>query len=63
LSKGHGKAADWWTLGVLIYEMIAGIDPFNSDDPMVMYTSILECKLKYPVNFDREAKSLVDHLL
>ena len=44
---------DWWTLGVLIYEMIAGIDPFNSDDPMVMYTNILECKLKYPVNFDR----------
>jgi hypothetical protein len=43
--------------------MIAGIDPFNADDPMVMYTNILESKLKFPVNFDRDAKSLVDHLL
>jgi len=28
LHKGHGKAVDWWTFGVLLYEMIAGIDPF-----------------------------------
>ncbi len=24
LKKGHGKAADWWTLGNIIYEMITG---------------------------------------
>lgn len=37
LNKGHGKPVDWWTLGILIYEMIAGIDPFNDDDPMAIY--------------------------
>ena len=31
LNKGHGKAVDWWTLGVLLYEMIAGIDPFSDE--------------------------------
>ena len=24
LSKGHGKAVDWWANGILIYEMLAG---------------------------------------
>jgi len=44
---------DWWALGILIYEMISGIDPFNSDDPMVMFSNILELKYKFPVNFDK----------
>lgn len=29
LNQGHGKGVDWWTLGILIYEMNAGIDPFT----------------------------------
>ena len=37
LNKGHGKAVDWWCLGILTYEMIAGIDPFNDEDPMTIY--------------------------
>jgi protein kinase A len=37
LNKGHGKPVDWWTLGILTYEMVAGIDPFNDVDPMVIY--------------------------
>lgn len=28
LSKGYNKAVDWWALGVLIYEMVAGYPPF-----------------------------------
>lgn len=24
LNKGHGKPVDWWTLGILVYEMLAG---------------------------------------
>ena len=63
LNKGHGKAVDWWTLGILLYEMLVGIDPFNDEDPMKIYQKILKGKIKFPSNFPKKAKSLVKHLL
>ncbi len=43
--------------------MIAGIDPFSDDDPMMVYQKILKGKIKFPSTFDSNAKSLVKHLL
>ena len=63
LNKGHGKPVDWWTCGILLYEMIAGIDPFSDDDPMMVYQKILKGKIRFPSGFDSNAKSLVKHLL
>lgn len=63
LQKGHGKAVDWWCLGIIIYEMLVGIDPFSDDDPMSVYQNILRGKIKFPSNFPKDAKSLVKHLL
>lgn len=63
LQKGHGKPVDWWCLGILIYEMLVGIDPFSDDDPMTVYQNILKGKIKFPRNFPKDAKSLVKHLL
>jgi len=63
LNQGHGKPVDWWTLGVLLYEMLAGIDPFSDKDPMSVYHNILKGKLRFPKDFDADAKSLIKHLL
>ncbi len=34
LNQGHGKGVDWWTLGILLFEMLAGQPPFVDDEPM-----------------------------
>lgn len=63
LNKGHGKPVDWWTLGILIYEMIVGYPPFLDDDPLGIYQKILSGKFVFPKFFDKDAKLLVRKLL
>ena len=63
LNKGHGKAVDWWTLGILIYEMLAGFPPFQDDDPLNIYRKIINTKPRYPDGFDGRVKSIIKHLL
>ncbi|CAK4080276.1 unnamed protein product [Aphanomyces euteiches] len=63
LNKGHGKGVDWWTLGILIFEMLAGQPPFCDDDPMGIYQQILSGKINFPRYFDRNAKALIKRLL
>jgi len=63
LNKGHGKPVDWWTLGILIYEMIVGQPPFCDEEPMGIYQKILAGNIYFPKYFDKNAKSLVKKLL
>lgn len=63
LNKGHGKGVDWWTLGILIFETLAGQPPFVDDDPMGIYQQILAGKINFPRYFDRNAKALIKKLL
>ncbi|CDJ48565.1 hypothetical protein EBH_0020950 [Eimeria brunetti] len=53
LNKGHGKPVDWWTMGILIYEMIVGYPPFFDDEPMGVYQKILGGRIVFPKSFDR----------
>lgn len=62
-SKGHGKAVDWWALGILIYEMLAGYPPFYDENPFGIYQKILAGKIEFPRHFDVAAKDLIKKLL
>jgi serine/threonine protein kinase len=62
-SKGHGKAVDWWALGILIFEMLAGYPPFFDDNPFGIYEKILGGRITFPSHFDPNAKDLIRKLL
>lgn len=62
-SKGHGKGVDWWALGVLLFEMLAGYPPFYDENPFGIYQKVLACKLDLPRHFDVKARDLIKRLL
>ena len=43
--------------------MLVGTDPFSDDDPMKVYQKILKGEIKFPSNFDSNAKSLIKNLV
>ena len=63
VGKGYGKAADWWTMGIFIYELLAGLPPFVDEDPVQLYRKILISNLSFPRFFESTAKSLIKRLL
>jgi len=63
LSKGYGKAVDWWSFGVLIYEMNAGYPPFYAHDPMKIYEKIVTGKYKFAHHFGEELRDILKNIL
>lgn len=62
-SKGHGRAVDWWALGILIFEMLAGYPPYYDENPFGIYQKVLAGKIEFPKHLDVKAKDLVKKLL
>lgn len=62
-SQGYTKTVDWWTLGVLLYEMMVGIPPFYDENVNVMYQRILQDPLTFPEDMGTEARSVIGQLL
>ncbi|XP_050633711.1 cAMP-dependent protein kinase catalytic subunit PRKX-like [Macaca thibetana thibetana] len=62
-SKGHGRAVDWWALGILIFEMLSGFPPFFDDNSFGIYQKILAGKIDFPRHLDFHVKDLIKKLL
>jgi len=63
LNEGHDKAVDYWALGVLMFELVAGVPPFYSDDPMCSYEKILSGNMKFPSHFRKYLSDCIRKLL
>ncbi|NXC54829.1 KS6A3 kinase, partial [Aleadryas rufinucha] len=57
--RGHTQSADWWSFGVLMFEMLTGTLPFQGKDRKETMTMILKAKLGMPQFLSLEAQSLL----
>ncbi|KAI8082264.1 kinase-like domain-containing protein [Thamnidium elegans] len=67
---GHTSAVDWWTLGILIYEMLFGTTPFKGSGRNETFSRILHCEVQfgeqpspYKSHISNNGKNLIRKLL
>jgi len=60
---GHGKPVDWWSLGILCYELCVGIPPFYHQNLHTMYQKIRTENPKFPSNMSRKCQDLIVRFL
>ncbi|KAM4528965.1 cGMP-dependent protein kinase 2 [Fundulus diaphanus] len=61
-NQGHDFAVDFWSLGILIFELLVGSPPFSSSEPQKIYSKILDGELKFPPYLSEAAKSIISKL-
>lgn len=57
--RGHTQSADWWSFGVLMFEMLTGTLPFQGKDRNETMNMILKAKLGMPQFLSPEAQGLL----
>uniref|UniRef100_A0A8C8HWI0 Ribosomal protein S6 kinase n=1 Tax=Oncorhynchus tshawytscha TaxID=74940 RepID=A0A8C8HWI0_ONCTS len=57
--RGHTQSADWWSFGVLMFEMLTGSLPFQGKDRKETMVLILKAKLGMPQFLSPEVQSLI----
>lgn len=62
-AKPYNKSVDWWSLGILIFEMLSGYTPFYDKQPIKTYEKILQSKIFYPPFLESTVVDLLTKLI
>ncbi|GAB2291307.1 hypothetical protein Dimus_025565 [Dionaea muscipula] len=64
LRSHHGYAADWWSVGIILFELITGVPPFNAETPEIIFHNMLNRKIIWPpCGMSSEAQDLINRFL
>ncbi|XP_039012819.1 serine/threonine-protein kinase D6PKL2-like [Hibiscus syriacus] len=63
--EGHGSPVDWWTLGIIMYELLYGVTPFKGVDHELTLANIVARAIEFPKEPEvlAAAKDLMSQLL
>mmetsp|Transcript_35978 Transcript_35978/g.35585 ORF Transcript_35978/g.35585 Transcript_35978/m.35585 type:complete len:215 (-) Transcript_35978:155-799(-) len=60
---GYGLEADWWSFGIILYEMQVGVPPFTGSSQMEIFENIKYGEVSFPRGLDMEVMKLIVSLL
>jgi len=63
LGQPYGNAIDWWSLGVVIFELFTGMNPFDAKDFDSVLSNILHSPINIPDFVPETGRDLIDKLL
>ncbi len=68
LKQSYGKTVDWWSMGIILYEFLTSVAPFNGNTPEELFDSVINDEISWPEDDDdiyipEDAKDLITGLL
>lgn len=63
MRTAHGQPADVWGLGIMMYTLLVGRPPFDTDGVASTLKKVVSSELMIPINMSVEARDLLDKLL
>ena len=66
LGLGQGTSVDWWALGVILYEFLYGIPPFNADKPTDVFENVITRRIDWhsgELDISAEVHDIMDRLM